>query len=80
MQTTLGGGNLVFLALTVSPTVYVILSTTTFIKPANPGPSPAIPTNTTGIEHTAIRYKFTLKTELYTLLHKSDTQTSHTWR
>ena len=48
------------------------LSVILFMTIANPGPAPAIPTNTTGIEQTAIWYKFTLDTELYTLLQNMD--------
>ena len=72
MQTTSNGVNLGFLALTVSPKVYATLSSTPFVKPANPSPTPVIPTNTNGIDQTAIWYRFTLKTELYTLLHNMD--------
>ena len=72
MQTTLGGGNIGFLTLTVSPMVYATLSSTSFIKPANPGPAPETPMNTTGIKQTAIRYRFTPETELYTLLQNID--------
>ena len=72
MQTTLGGGKLGFITLTVSPTVYATLSVTALTKPANPGPAPSIPTNTTSIKQTAIRYKFALDTELYTLLQNMD--------
>ena len=72
MQTTLGGGKIGFLTLTVSPMVYATLSSKSFIKPDNPGPAPSIPMNTTGIEHTAIRYRFTPETELYTLLQNMD--------
>ena len=72
MQTTFGGGKLGFLALTVSPAVYATLSATPFTRTANPSLAPAIPTNTTDIEQTTIWYRFTLKTELYTLLQNMD--------
>ena len=70
----IGSRKLGFSVLAVSPMVYANLYATSFLKPANPGPAPAIPTNTTGIEHNAIRYMFTLDTELYSFLqnmHKS---------
>ena len=66
MQTTLGGSKLSFLALAVSLTVYATLSAIAFIKSANPGP------DSTGIKQTAIQYKFTLDTELYSLLQNMD--------
>ena len=72
MQTKIGGGKLGFFALTVSTTVYATLSATTSAKPANPGTVPSITTNSTRIEQTAIRYKFTLDTELYLLLQNMD--------
>ena len=65
----LSGGKLGFFAFTVSPTVYANLSSTPFVKTANPSLTPAIPTSTTGIEQTTIWYRFTLKIELYMLLH-----------
>ena len=71
-QTALGSGKLGFLVLTVSLTVYATLSKKTFTKPANPGPSPSIPKNSTGTEQTFIRYKLTLDTELYLLLQNMD--------
>ena len=61
---TLFGGKLGFLALTISLMVYTTLSATTFVKIPNLGPTPMIPTNTTGIQKTAIKYKFNLETEL----------------
>ena len=61
-----------FLALTVSLTVYATLSVTSFTKPANLGPAPSVPKNSTGIKQTAIWYKFTLDTELYSLLQNMD--------
>ena len=64
----LGGRKSVFLTITVSPMVYAALSATPFEKPLNPGLEPRIPSNSTVIEKTVIRYKFTLETELY-LLH-----------
>ena len=64
----LGGRKSVFLAITVSPMVYAALSATPFEKSLNPGLAPRIPPNSTIIEQTVIRYKFTLETELY-LLH-----------
>ena len=64
----LGGRKSVFLTITVSPMVYAALSATPFEKPLNPGLAPRIPPNSTAIEQTVIRYKFTLETELY-LLH-----------
>ena len=72
MQTTLSGGKLSFLALTVSLTVYVNLYATAFTKTSNPGPAPSIPPNATRIEQTAIWYKFTLDKELYYLLQNMD--------
>ena len=62
MQTTLGGGKLGFLALTVYTTVYTTLSATPFKKTSNPGPAPTITPNATVIDQIAIRYKFTLET------------------
>ena len=64
IQMTLFGGKLGFLALTISLMVYTTLSATTFVKIPNLGPTPMIPTNTTGIQKTAIKYKFNLETEL----------------
>ena len=64
----LGSRKSVFLAITVSPMLYAALSATPFEKPLNPGLAPRIPPNSTIIEQTVIRYKFTLETELY-LLH-----------
>ena len=72
MQTTLIGFKIRFLMLNVLPTLYAILSSTSFLKYANLGTAPAVQTNTSGIEHTAIRYRFTLKTELYTILQNTD--------
>ena len=72
MQTTRGGSKLGFFALTFPTTVYATLSPTPFVKPANSGPTPAILMNTTNIKQTAIRYRFTLKTELYMLLQNMD--------
>ena len=71
-KTTLGSGKLRSLALTVSPKVYANLSATYVMKPSNPGPEPLIPTETTRVEQTTTRYKLTLDTELYTLLHNLD--------
>ena len=64
MQTMFCGDKFGFLALTISLKVYATLSPTSFIKHANPDPAPSIPTNTTVIEQSAIRYTFTLDTEL----------------
>ena len=64
----LGSRKSVFLAITVSPMLYAALSATPFEKSLNPGLAPRIPPNSTIIEQTVIRYKFTLETELY-LLH-----------
>ena len=72
MQMTIDSGKLGFLAIAVSPTVYANLSATPFIKPANPSPAPAILTNTTIINQTAIRYRLALETDLYTILHNMD--------
>ena len=68
IQTTISGGKIGYLVLTVSTTVYMTLSETYFAKLVNPSPAPSIPTNSTGIKQTAIRYKFDLDTELYLLL------------
>ena len=62
MQMMLGGGKIVFFAVTVSTIVYATLSATPFEKPSNPGLEPRIPPNSTGIERTVIRYNFTLET------------------
>ena len=58
----LGGRKIVFFVVTVSPIVYATLSATPFEKPSNPILEPRIPPNSTVIEHTFIRYNFTLET------------------
>ena len=72
MYTILSGIKVGVLVLTVSPTVYANLSVTAFTRFSNPVPAPYIPMNSTGIEQTAIRYKFTLDTNLYSLLQNMD--------
>ena len=52
--------------------MYATLSATAFTKPSNPDPAPSILANAAVIEHTAIWYKFTLDTELYSLLQNMD--------
>ena len=69
---TLFGGKLGFLALTISLMVYMALSATAFVKIPNLGPTPMIPTNTTGIQKTATKYKFNLEMELYMIHQKID--------
>ena len=46
----LDSDNIGFLSFTVSPTMLKNLSSTPFLKPPNPGTSPTIPPNTTGIK------------------------------
>ena len=77
MQTMLGGGKIRFLVLTFLLMVYATLSSIPFVKPANPSLTPVIPKNKNGIKKTAIRYRFTLETELYTLLHNIDKALKH---
>ena len=59
------GGGLGYLELTATPIVYATLSATTFKFPANTGAAPAYPSNATGIEQLAIRYKFDRDTALF---------------
>jgi hypothetical protein len=47
IETTLGGGTLGYLALTVAPAVYNTLSNVPFVAPLNPGYIPVIPPNST---------------------------------
>jgi hypothetical protein len=47
IETTLGGGTLGYLALTVAPAVYNTLSNVAFVAPVNPGYIPVIPPLTT---------------------------------
>ena len=67
---TLHVGKLGCLALTISLMVYTTLSATTVVKIPNSGPTPIIPTNTTGIQKATIKYKFNLETELY-MIHQN---------
>jgi hypothetical protein len=43
IESTLGGGLLGYLALTVSPAMYATLSAQAFVAPLNPGYQPVIP-------------------------------------
>ena len=72
IKTVLRRGKLRLLALTVSPTVYSTLSSTSFIKPASPGPKTTIPTNINSIKQTAIQYKLIHNTDIYTLHQNMD--------
>ena len=54
VATNLGCGTLGHLCLTLSPTVYVTLSTTRVIPPLNPGATPVIPAGATGPEAASI--------------------------
>ena len=56
VSTNLGCGTLGHLCLTLSPTVYVTLSTTRVIPPLNPGATPVIPARETGPESASIWY------------------------
>ena len=70
IQMTLCSSNICFLALTISLMVYTTLSATTFVKIPNPGPTPMIPPNTTGIQKTSIKYQINLETKIY-MIHKN---------
>ena len=72
MQTMLGGGKIYFLTLAVSLTVYVTLSSTPPKKHPNPSLAAIIPPDATVVEQNAMRYKFTLETELYLIHIKID--------
>ena len=72
MKTTIGSRKLGFLKVNVSPTVYATLYKTPFVKTPNPRTTLTILPNTTDINQTAIRYKFTLKRELCMLYHNMD--------
>ena len=56
VATNLGCSTLGHLCLTLSPTVYVTLSTTRVVPPLNPGATPVIPAGAIGPEATSIRY------------------------
>jgi hypothetical protein len=65
VQSHLGNGLLGLLYLTVSPAVYNTQSAVNFTPPANPGPSPIIPANSTGPQIADIRRQHDIATALY---------------
>ena len=60
------------LFLTVSPAVYATLSTTTFVPPVNPGPKSIIPTGSTGVVISDLRYHYTKATRIFTEYKNTD--------
>ena len=72
VQSNLGCGTLRLLFLTVSPAVYVTLSTTTFVRPVNPGPKPSIPTGSTGAVIADLRYHHTKSAKIFTKYKNTD--------
>ena len=51
IQMKIGGKNLSYLALTVTPTIYETLYSTAFYLPANPRAAPSYPSNVTSIKN-----------------------------
>jgi hypothetical protein len=65
IQSHLGNGQLGLLQLTVPAAVYNTLSATVFVAPANPGPAPHLPDQSTGPQIADIRFAFDAATKLF---------------
>ena len=72
LQSNIGCGTLGLLFLTVSPTIYATLSTTTFVPPVNPIPEPSIPTSSTSAVISDLRYRHTKSTKIFTEYENTD--------
>ena len=68
VATNLGCSTLGHLCLTLSPTVYVTLSTTRVVPPLNPGATPVIPAGVTRPEAASIRYAYDTATLAFNTL------------
>ena len=66
VQSNIGCGTLGLLFLTVSPAIYATLSTTMFVPLVNPGLKPSIPTGSTGVVISDLRYHHTEATKIFT--------------
>ena len=56
VNTNLGCGNIGYLCLNLSPTIYVTLSIKRVVPPPSPRATPVIPADTTGTKAASIRY------------------------
>ena len=72
VQSNLGCGRLGLLFLTVLPSVYTNLSTTAFVPPVNPGPTPSIHTGATDAVISDLWYRHTESTKIFTEYENTD--------
>ena len=72
VTTNLGCGTLVHLCLTLSPTVYVILSTIRVDPHLNPGSTPVIPAGATRPKAASIRYVHNAATQDFNTFYNVD--------
>ena len=65
VHSNLGNGTLGILYLTLSPTAYYTLLTTTFVVPINPGEAPVITNGSTATQKSDLRYAFTAAENIF---------------